>query len=455
VVVPRHAPEPTYIRLDASEIQGDRLRQRALGLPHADEIGVVLAVDRGVCVTAGGRGRHRRVRPLVLRRLRGQGRTRAVRRPGRAHVAQQGNDRVVHLAIAVGRAVEQEIGPLRLQILEVLGDHVLDRHQAADVGRPEPVVAAGGVDLLFLLGRVRVAGRRPPAPRLLEVDDVHVPGVGEVRVIGQQAVRLQRLHQAADLLVRHGVVAHLPGPAVHDQDGDGTIVGEQFGELCLDVGQLGGREVSGADVVGGVPDRIVETGQKAAAAERVYVLAHHVALAVAPGDVTDVEVAGAARPQREAVVMLRGEHAILHLGGDRRVGPLAGIEPDRVEEVDVQVRLRPRAGVREDPEVKEHAEAQVDEIALKLFQRFRRGSAAGAGGGRRLFAMGATGRQRHGRRRQHGREQHHRGGSAHSRVSLPLPRRGARVEYVEVGLARPTRSWKYRGPSRRSRPCES
>ena len=163
----------------------------------------------------------------------------------------------------------------------------------------------------------------------------------------------------------------------------------------LTYAQLGGREVSGADVLGGVPDRIVEAGQKAAAAEGVDVLAHDVALAAAPGDVADVEVAGLAGPQREAVVVLRGEHGVLHLGGDGGVGPLAGIEAGRVEQLDVQVRLRPRAGVGEDPEVQEHAEAQVDEVALQLFQRLGRARrrCSRGGGDRRLAVADAAGRR--------------------------------------------------------------
>ena len=93
--------------------------------------------------------------------------------------------------------------------------------------------------------------------------------------------------------------------------------------------------------------------------------------------------AGVAGPQREAVVMARGEHAVLHLGGDRGVSPLAGIEARRVEQLDVQVRLRPRPRVREDAEVDEHAEAQLDEVALKLFEWLAGAARRGlAGGGR-------------------------------------------------------------------------
>ena len=45
---------------------------------------------------------------------------------------------------------------------------------------------------------------------------------------------------------------------------------------------------------------------------------------------------------------------------------------------------------------------------------------------------------------------------AASERSVPSPRRGARGEYVEVGLARPTSSWKYRGPFEEvARPCAS
>ncbi len=64
-----------------------------------------------------------------------------------------------------------------------------------------------------------------------------------------------------------------------------------------------------------------------------------------------------------------GEHAVLHLGRGRGVGPLACIEARGVELLAIQVRLRPCAGVGEEPEVDEHAEAQVDELPLQLFQR--------------------------------------------------------------------------------------
>ena len=66
------------------------------------------------------------------------------------------------------------------------------------------------------------------------------------------------------------------------------------------------------------------------------------------------------------------------LRAHRRVRPLARIEVDRVEHADRQVRLRPRARVRQDAEVDEHAEAQIDVAALERLQRARRGRAAAA-----------------------------------------------------------------------------
>lgn len=232
-----------------------------------------------------------------------------------------------------------------------------------------------GIHLLALLARVGIAGRRPRALGLLEANDVHVPGIGQVGVIGQQAVGLQRFHQAADLLVRDGVVTHLPGPTVHDQTGDGPVVAEQLGELGLDVRQLGGCDLTAGYPRCVVPDRVVEAWQKAATAKGRHVFRHHVALAIAPRDVLDVEITGAARPQGEAVVMPGGEHAVLHLGGHCGVGPLARIEAGGIELPDVQIRLRPEAGVGEDPEVDEHAEAQIDEFSLQFLQRLGRGGA--------------------------------------------------------------------------------
>ena len=108
-------------------------------------------------------------------------------------------------------------------------------------------------------------------------------------MVGQQAVRLQRLHQLADLLVRHRLVAHLPGPAVEHQDGDRAVVGQQLGELRLDVVHLRARDWPAATPCGGVPDRVVEAGRRPRA-ERVDVLAHDVALAVAPGDVRTLKL---------------------------------------------------------------------------------------------------------------------------------------------------------------------
>ena len=66
--------------------------------------------------------------------------------------------------------------------------------------------------------------------------------------------------------------------------------------------------------------------------------------------------------------MARGEHTELHVGCDRGICPLSGIELDRVELRDVEVRLRPSSGVRQDAEVQEHAEAQVDIGALIVFE---------------------------------------------------------------------------------------
>ena len=83
LAVVRHDAEPADVGLHAAEIQRDRLRQRAGGLPHADEVGVVLAVDRGVRVAARRRGGLRRVRAVVLRGLRraGEGAPRSASTP--------------------------------------------------------------------------------------------------------------------------------------------------------------------------------------------------------------------------------------------------------------------------------------------------------------------------------------------------------------------------------------
>ena len=171
-------------------------------------------------------------------------------------------------------------------------------------------------------------------------------------------------------------MSHLPGPAVEDQDRDRTVVAEELGELRLDVSELVGRDrraahggvAFAADGARAVPDRVVEPRQQAAASERVDVGAHDVALAVHPGDRPDVEVADRAVPEREAVVVPRGQNTVGHVRGHGGVGPLSGIERGRIELFDRQVGLRPRPRERENSEVNEHAEAKLDVRALRLLE---------------------------------------------------------------------------------------
>ena len=322
-----------------------------------------------------------------LRPLRGQRRARRVLAPRRAHLAQPRDDRRVEQPLPVGRTVEQEVRPARLQHAQVLVDDGGDAHQAADVGRPEPVVAAAGVDLLSPGCRRRCCSRARSCPRgsskfMMSTSHGSFRWVWSV----SRQFGLQRLHQRADLFVGDRLVAHLPRVAVDDQDRNRAVVGQQLGDLRRDVVHLRGRDRAVADPFGVVPDRVVETGREALGAERVDVGAHDVALPVHPRDVADVEVADAARPQREAVVVARGQHAVGHVRATAPRRPLRRVEAGRVEHVDRQVRLRPRSRVRQDAEVDEHAEAQIDVVALQRLERARRRRPAAAAARRRRRA---------------------------------------------------------------------
>ena len=80
-----------------------------------------------------------------------------------------------------------------------------------------------------------------------------------------------------------------------------------------------------------VPRREVDAEAEAVAAAGIRQVAHHVALAVAPGRVLDAVFGIGRGPQAEAVVVLGRQHDSLHAGSLERADPLVAVQVGRGE----------------------------------------------------------------------------------------------------------------------------
>ena len=191
-----------------------------------------------------------------------------------------------------------------------------------ETGLPRPPGRLGRDELLR---RVEVAESRESVVdqdvRLQRADEVMQPPGAPFRarslpaavepeqvdgaILGEQLAHLgeQERHEALPLLRRRP--RHLPHPIGPIGVGERRIVG---------VMPVGEREVE-ADAQARRPGRVDE-------------LAHQVA---AIGRRGDREVAGAGREEREAVVMLGGEHRVAHAGASRARQPVAGALRPRAE----------------------------------------------------------------------------------------------------------------------------
>ena len=173
--------------------------------------------------------------------------------------------------------------------------------------------------------------------------------LGRVEVLGQlDAVvdddrRLERADHGDHLRGTVLLGGVLPA-AVKPDHADRAVVGQQLSELALHVvdvavvvGPCGGPSVPrrglpapARQVVGMVPveDRMVPAHLEPLFAACVGQLLHDVPL---EGRAHDVPVGQFGIEQAEALVVLRGDHDVLHARGFGDAGPLAGVELHRVE----------------------------------------------------------------------------------------------------------------------------
>jgi hypothetical protein len=139
-----------------------------------------------------------------------------------------------------------------------------------------------------------------------------------------------------------------------------TVVREQFAKLVAVIRDIGRRAVIGAIAI---PRREIHAELQTVLAARCGKLRDDIAVAALPGTVLHGVFCVGARPQAEAVVMLRGEDETLHAGVVRDARPLPRIERVGVERALVFAPVAPFL-------VGERVHAEVQEaIELEFFRR--------------------------------------------------------------------------------------
>ena len=185
--------------------------------------------------------------------------------------------------------------------------------------------------------------QRDRVPRGVEGDTFLVADPAHVRsdVAEHRRLRLEIPHQlprvrpvviggAVDLapLARPAVVAVAAVGAVEPHFRDRAVVGQQLAKLAPVVIEI--RRTAVLRVIA-IPGREIHAERQAVLLARLGEVADDVSLAVFPGTAFHRMLGELARPQREAVVVLRGDDQPFHAGVARDPGPLPRVERRRVE----------------------------------------------------------------------------------------------------------------------------
>ena len=234
-----------------------------------------------------------------------------------------------------------------------------------------PVRASGGDARVGRVSRVE-AGKADRIPRRLERDPLLVadpadigPGVAEHHGVGLQVadqlpgVLPVVVGRAVDpaALARAAVETVAAVGAVEPHLEERSVLRQQLAQLLpvvLDV-----RRTSVLGMVA-IPRRQVDAELQSHLAARAREVADDVSAAVLPGTALDRVIGKTARPEREPVMMLRGEDQPLHPGIARHRRPLPRIERRRIEGGLRFVAVAPLlVGERVDREVDEAVELEL------------------------------------------------------------------------------------------------
>src|ERR1035437_5118911 len=183
------------------------------------------------------------------------------------------------------------------------------------------------------------------------------PDVG-TRIREHQRTRLQPANRAVNTIpVVYLLLSVRPFSvrAVEEQLDDRPVLRQQLGQLRDVVVVVAPAVAVRAFVT--VPRREVQPRSQPLGAHRIHELAHHVAVPVAPRTVLHRVFRVLARPQAEAVVMLRGEDHVLESAGLRGARPLPRVEANRIERAWILLAVAPLAiGEGVHPEMGEQTE---------------------------------------------------------------------------------------------------
>ena len=211
--------------------------------------------------------------------------------------------------------------------------------------RRHPVGAVGTSGRHARVGRMAgvEAGQRDGVPRRLERDPffiAHPAHVGPC-IAEHDGAWLQLANQLPRVLpvvvrrtvdpaalARPSVVAIPAVGAVEPHLEERPVLGEQLAQLAAVIVDVGRASVVG---VVAIPGREIDAELEPELAARARQVADDIAPAVLPRAAFDRVRGEAARPQREAVVVLGSEDQSLHAGVSRDRGPLARVERGRIE----------------------------------------------------------------------------------------------------------------------------